>query len=389
MKPVTLGVIGIGNMGHGHIKNIISQQAKGCTLAAVCDIDPAAYADIDPDCPRFTCSQELIRSGLVEAVLIATPHYDHTTIGVDALANGLHVMVEKPISVHRADAERLIAAYKARPRRKQVFAAMFNQRTNPRYQKIRQLVRSGELGEIRRVNWIITNWFRTDAYYASGGWRATWAGEGGGVLLNQCPHQLDLLQWMLGMPTRVQAQCRFGQWHDIEVEDDVTAHLTFANGATGVFVTTTGESPGTNRLEIVGERGKLVEEDGRLLFTRNEQEMTAYSRSAATGFGGPAVWNCDIPITGHGGGHSEILTNFCQAIRGKAKLIAPAEEGIHSVELANAMLLSTWQNKAIDLPLSGRVYERLLKARIAEAGQRPRRRKRVVKRNRAGFDSSF
>lgn len=389
MDDVRLGIIGIGNMGHGHIGNIRGGQVPGCRVAALCDVDPAAYADIDGDYARFTDSKALIRSGEVDAVLIATPHYDHTTIGIDALRQGLHVMVEKPISVHKADCERLIKAYEQRPRREQVFAAMFNQRTNPRYQRIRELIHRGELGAIRRVNWVITDWFRTFAYYASGGWRATWDGEGGGVLLNQCPHQLDLLQWLVGMPQRVRAHCRFGQWHEIEVEDDVTAYLEFPDGATGVFVTTTGEAPGTNRLEIVGERGKLVEEAGTLRFTRNEVEMSAFSRSTDQGFGKPPVWNCEIPIQGHGGGHAEVLSNFCAAVRGEAELIAPAVEGIHSVELANAMLLSAWQDKTIDLPLSARSYERLLKRRIAESQAKPRQRRAVKRSSAADFAKSF
>ncbi|MFW5859717.1 MAG: Gfo/Idh/MocA family protein [Planctomycetota bacterium] len=389
MDDVRLGIIGIGNMGHGHIGNITLGRVPGCRVAAICDIEPAAYADIEADCPRFTDSKALIRSGEVDAVLIATPHYGHTTIGIDALRQGLHVMVEKPISVHKADCERLIKAYDQRPRREQVFAAMFNQRTNPRYRRIRELIHRGELGAIRRVNWVITEWFRTFAYYASGGWRATWDGEGGGVLLNQCPHQLDLLQWMVGMPQRVRAHCRFGQWHDIEVEDDVTAYLEFPDGATGVFVTTTGEAPGTNRLEIVGERGKLVEEAGSLRFIRNEVAMSEFSRSTDQGFGKPPVWDCEIPIQGHGGGHAEVLSNFCAAVRGEAELIAPAVEGINSVELANAMLLSTWQDKTVELPLAARSYERLLKRRIAESQDRPRKRRAVKRSSAADFAKSF
>lgn len=364
MTPVKLGIIGLGNMARGHLKNIDGGEVPGVTVAALCDRDPTRLDPLrEREVPCFKDSAELIRSGAVEAVLIATPHYDHTTIGIDALGQGLHVMVEKPISVHRADCERLIAAYQSRPDPEQVFAAMFNQRTTPAYRKVRQLIRGGELGALRRVNWIITNWFRTEAYYRSGGWRATWQGEGGGVLLNQCPHQLDLLWWLCGAPETVHAHCRFGQWHDIEVEDDVTAYLRWPNGASGVFVTTTGEAPGTNRLEIVGERGKLVVEDMKLHFTRNEVEMTAHSRTTDQGFGKPPVWHIDIPAEGPGGQHREVLQNFAEAIRGESALIAPAVEGIHSVELANAMLLSTWTDGPVSLPIDGADYQRRLEAR--------------------------
>jgi predicted dehydrogenase len=340
----------------------------------VCDLEPAkcaAFAGIR----SFGDSRALIRSGEVDAVVIATPHYGHTTIGIDGLGQGLHVLVEKPISVHKADCERLIAAYRRRPRRAQQFAAMFNQRTDPYYRKLRQLVQGGELGEIRRVTWMITNWFRTEAYYASGGWRATWAGEGGGVLLNQCPHNLDLLQWLGGMPRRVRAFCHLGKHHHIEVEDDVTAYLEYANGATGVFTTSTGEAPGTNRLEIAAERGRVVYENDRLSFTRNEVPMTEFSRTTNQSFATPPTWNVELPVNGHGGQHVEVLQNFVDAILGGAPLVAPAVEGIHSVELANAMLYSSLTNRTVDLPLNGAAYERRLKKLIASS----RYRKKVVR----------
>jgi predicted dehydrogenase len=275
-----------------------------------------------------------------------------------ALAAGLHVLVEKPISVHKADCERLIAAHR---NERQVFAAMFNQRTDPAYRRIRALVGDGELGEIRRLNWIITDWFRTAAYYASGGWRATWAGEGGGVLLNQCPHNLDLLQWMFGLPVRVRAFCHFGRYHDIEVEDDVTAYLEFANGATGVFIASTGEAPGTSRLEVAAEGGRVVYERDELRFARNAVPMSEFSRTAPQAFARPECADCVVPLSDHGGQHNEILQNFADAILDGQPLIAPAREGIRSVELANAMLMSTWLDRTVELPLDGARYARLLR----------------------------
>ena len=294
MDKVRLGIIGLGNMGSAHVKHILDGLIPNCVLGAVCDIDEAKlkkYAD--QKC--YADSAAMIRSGDVDAVLIATPHYFHTTIGIDALENGIHVLTEKPISVHKADCERLIAAHNAHP--ELVFAAMFNQRTDPHYLKIRQLVETGELGELRRTNWIITDWFRTEAYYRSGGWRATWAGEGGGVLLNQCPHNLDLFQWICGMPSAITAIGAVGKHHDIEVEDEVTALLEYPNGATGVFVTTTSEAPGTNRLEIVGTRGKLVCEGGKLIFTRNEIPMDRVSAETSSSFGNPETWTTDVPLS--------------------------------------------------------------------------------------------
>jgi len=356
---VRLGIIGLGNMGSAHVAGM--SRIKRCELTAVCDLDEKKL-DRYPDVKRFASSEEMIRSGEVDAVLVATPHYGHTTIGIDALQNGLHVLLEKPISVHKADCERLIAAHTDAS---QVFAAMFNQRTDRFYQRIRRLVKSGELGEIQRTNWLITNWFRTETYYASGGWRATWRGEGGGVLLNQCPHNLDLFQWICGMPSKVRAFCGFGKYHDIEVEDEVTAYLEYANGATGVFVTTTGEAPGTNRLEIVGDRGKLVYENDKIVFTRTEVPVSEFRASSKESFASPSTWTCEIPESNHGGQHTEILQNFVDAILDGVPLIAPAPEGIHSVELANAMLYSAWTDTTVNVPLDSAAYEAALQQRIA------------------------
>jgi len=354
---VRLGIVGAGLMGMGHAKGILAGRIPQVRLTAICDRKPST-SELADGVKLFPDSRALIRSGEVDAVLIATPHYSHTTIGIDALENGLHVLVEKPISVHKRDCEKLIAAH--RGRESQVFAVMFNQRTDPFYQKIRELIQTGELGEIRRINWIITNWFRSAAYYSAGSWRATWAGEGGGVLLNQSPHNLDLLQWLFGMPSSVRAFCRFGQYHNIEVEDDVTAWMLFKNGATGVFITTTGEAPGTNRLEIAAERGKIVYENERLTFFRNDVEMSAFSRSAESGFAIPQNSEITFPLAGHGEQHIGILKNFAAAILGGTPLIAPGEEGIHSVELANAMLYSTFTGQTVDLPLDAEAYERQL-----------------------------
>jgi predicted dehydrogenase len=370
-EKIRLGVIGLGNMGNVHCR--LLQKIPAFQLTAVCDSDPERLARIEQkyDATPFDDVEEMLADRVCDAVLIATPHFSHTTIGVRALKLGYHVMVEKPISVHKADAEKLIRAHTDPA---QVFAAMFNQRTDPAYVRIRQMLMSGELGALRRVQWTITDWFRSQAYYDSGGWRATWAGEGGGVLLNQCPHQLDLLQWLFGMPERVHAFCQVGKHHDIEVEDEVTAYLTYPGGATGVFTTTTGEAPGSNRLEVATEGGLLVYDTrhGYLELIRNEKTVTeaiAENRS----FEKPDSMTERIRIPGEGRQHAGVLENFAQAIRGEADLIAPAEEGIRSVELANAMLYSSWRGNTVELPISARGYANQLKKRIATS-----RRKRNV-----------
>lgn len=379
MDRVRLGIVGLGNMGSTHAKHHLPQLPR-FDLTAVCDVDPRRLEGYDVT--TFTSSEEMIRSGLIDAILVATPHYSHTTIGIDAMRNGLHLLVEKPISVHKADAQRLIDAH----RPGLVFAAMFNQRTDPRYRKVRDLVQSGELGEIRRASWTITDWFRTAAYYASGGWRATWGGEGGGVLLNQCPHNLDLYQWILGMPTKVTAHIGLGKFHDIEVEDQVTAFLEHPNGATAVFTTTTGEAPGTNRLEIAGDLGKVVVEDGKITFFRTRGSVQEFLDTDPGSFTTPEVWRCEVPpAPGGGGQHMEILRNFADAILDGKPLIAPAAEGINSVELANAMILSGLQQRTVNVPLDAAEYENVLKGLIAES----RHEKKVVEAGPADMAASY
>ncbi len=366
MDRVKLAVIGIGNIGTLHLANI--EQEPRVELAAVCDIVPekAKAAAERYGVKAYFDSDRLLADRVCDAVIVATPHYFHTTIGIAAFDAGYHVLVEKPISVHKADCERLIAAHKRNSAaRRLVFAAMFNQRTDPYYRKIRDLVMSGELGKLLRINWIITNWFRTQAYYDSGGWRATWEGEGGGVLLNQCPHNLDLLQWICGMPLQVRGFCDIGKRHTIEVEDEVTAYMVYPDGCTGLFVTSTGEAPGTNRLEIAGDQGRLIMEDDRITYARNEVPASEFLRTSKASFARPPIWNVEIPVNGHGGQHAEILENFAKAILEGEPLIAPAEEGINSVELANAMLYSSLKGHPVDLPLDSAAYEAELQRLIA------------------------
>jgi predicted dehydrogenase len=369
MEIVKLGIVGIGTMGAIHAQSVVDGRIPRCKLTAVCDPKVERLSQF-PSAEGFVSVDDFLRSSETDAVLIATPHYSHTPIGIQALETGRHVLVEKPISAHKSDAERLIAAHRDTD---QVFAAMFNQRTDPFFLKLRQLVRSGDLGPIRRVNWTITNWFRTEAYYRSSDWRATWAGEGGGVLLNQCPHNLDLFQWIFGMPAKVRAFCHFGRYHDIEVEDDVTAYLEYSSGMTAVFSASTGEAPGTNRLEVAAEQGKVVIENDLFLFTRNEVPMSDFSRTDPGRFSVPGTWEIRIPIEGHGPQHNGILGNFVSAILEGTPLVAPAHEGINSLELANAFLLSTLENQSVQLPIEGAIFEQHLQKLItASTRQQPK-----------------
>ncbi|MBS4219785.1 Gfo/Idh/MocA family oxidoreductase [Bacillus sp. FJAT-49711] len=369
MNQMKIGIIGMGNMGSSHAKNIFDGHVKGAILAAICDERPdrLQWAEdmFGDQVQRFTSYDDFLSNADIDGVIIATPHYDHPLLAIKAFESGLHVLSEKPAGVYTKNVRQM---NEAAEKSGKVFSMMFNQRTNPLYQKVRELISSGELGEIKRTNWIITNWYRSQSYYDSGGWRATWAGEGGGVMINQSPHQLDLWQWTTGlMPKRVRAFSGFGKYHDIEVEDDVTAYVEYENGATGVFITSTGEAPGTNRFEIAGDRGKLVVEDNKLTFSRLRQSEREFNRTYKGGFGEPECWEIDIPIHGKATDHLGIMNNWVDAVLNGAELLAPGAEGIKSLAISNAVYLSSWTDDWVDMPINEDLFYEKLQEKIQQS----------------------
>ncbi len=364
MDQVRFGVVGVGNMGSHHLKSF-KGRLPGGVLAAYCDTDAAMLEKRNaefPGVPAFATHGEMFASKLIDAVVIATPHYDHCPIALEAFAAGIHVMCEKPLAVSVKAGRELIAEYESKYRDKVAFGIMFNQRTNPVYRKLRELVASGELGTINRVTWIITDWFRTWTYYASGGWRATWAGEGGGVLINQCPHNLDLIQWITGMmPKRVIAHASVGRYHPIEVEDDVHATLIYENGAVGQFITSTGECPGSNRLEISCDRGRVVVDNGtQMTWRRATQPVQEFNRTTTAAFNGPEMWDVQVP-TGKQPEqqHDEVMKVFIKHLQTgrKTPLIADGPEGIRGLELGNAILMAGLTGTPVELPVDGAAYD--------------------------------
>ncbi len=378
MEQIKLGIIGVGNMGTTHVQNILAGKCPEIALAAVADRREArrqwAQGTVPETVQIFEEGGDLIKSGLCEAVLIAVPHYQHPVLAKEAFAQGLHVMCEKPAGVYTKAVREMNEAAKESGR---VFAMMFNQRTNCVYRKMREMVQNGQLGELKRVNWIITDWYRTQIYYDSGDWRATWEGEGGGVLLNQCPHQLDLLQWICGLPKTVQAFCQEGKWHDIEVEDDVTAYLQFENGATGVFITTTGDAPGTNRFEVTGTLGKLVCENDTLTFWKLSQDEREFCRTATEGFAQPPCEKLTVETDGENPQHVGVLNAFAGNILHGTPLVAEGYEGIRGLTLSNAMHLSSWLGRPVDIPFDEELF-------LSELNKR-----RASSRKKEGKDITF
>ena len=382
MENVRYGVIGIGNMGTSHSGWLAGGKISGATLTAVCDIDEKRRAWAKENLPEvavFEDYKELLDSKLVDAVIIAVPHYLHPEMAIESLKRNINTMVEKPAGVYASQIREMNAEAEKHPDVK--FAMMFNQRTNPLYQKVKEILDAGTIGELRRVTWIITSWWRTQKYYDSSAWRATWAGEGGGVLVNQAPHQLDLLQWLCGMPSLMEAHLKYGSHRDITVEDDVTAYFEYPNGATGTFITCTHDALGTDRLEIHGDNGKIIITDSKcvtvkkmdkpedvwnheldfrqmLALVKGQTQQKLYTEET---FECPENWDQQ---------HIDVLINFTNAIAKGEELIAPGAEGIKAVEIANAMFLSDWLGHAVTIPVDDDLFYEKLQEKVQEEKNR-------------------
>jgi len=353
-------VIGVGNMGHKYAVMMYEGQIPGCELSALTRVR-GVYKErlakaLEAGIPVYDSADLLfedVESGSLrlDAVIIATPHYSHEALAKRAFQNRLHVLCEKPSGVYTRQGREMEEAAAASGK---TFGMIFHQRTFPVYRKLRKIVQSGMYGKIKRVSWIVSDWYRPDSYYASGSWRATWSKDGGGVLLNQCPHNIDLLQWILGVPARVQAFSHEGRYHPIEVEDDVTMYLEWENGATGTFITSTGEAPGINRLEISLENALIRCENGTLMIGETEPELgmpePEYRKTSENQFAKiKGTWK-EIRCEAEEDPYGIILRNFTEACTGKEECIAPGSEGRKSLMISNAAYLSSWKKRMIELP---------------------------------------
>jgi predicted dehydrogenase len=379
---VRLGIIGLGQQGGAYATFITQGLVSHMEIGAICDIDPAKKdlaASLYPDTPFYADHLAMIESGDVDAVVTCVPHFLHPQMGIDALRRDVHVLVEKPAGVHTKQVRELNDFAAQKP--DLTFAIMFNQRNNPLYQRLKEIVDAGEIGAIRRTNWIITNWWRPQGYYDSSEWRATWGGEGGGVLVNQAPHQLDLWQWICGVPKSVYSKVAYGFRRDIAVEDEVTAVVDYGDGATGVFVTATHDLVGTDRFEILGDQGKIVVENSK---TATVTRLTKPERELSDGLGMDDVrrlfmGELDLAAlasteviefeSAWGAQHAGVLENFAANILDGTPLLAPGSDGINGVRLANAIHLSSWTGQEVSLDFDEADYLRELDRRIKDEGK--------------------
>lgn len=366
-EKVRLGIIGIGNQGSSYAKHFVKENwGPDIELVAIADINPARIAwakeNLSPDLAYFDDAIAMLDSGLINACVVSIPHYDHPRYVIECMKRGIHVMCEKPAGVYTRQVREMNEEAKKHP--DVIFAMMFNQRTNCVYRKMRELIQSGKYGRVRRANWLITSWYRSQYYYDSGDWRATWAGEGGGVLLNQCPHQLDLWQWILGMPKKLQSFMRYGQWHDIEVEDDVTTWMEYEDGHTGVFITSTGDAHGSNRFEVQMDGAQLIVEGDKLKVLEFEQLEQDWTKTNKIPFASVPAHEVDVETDGLNPQHQGVFEAFAGAILRGEPLVAGGEEGINGLTLSNAMHLSAFLGKPVEIPFDENLYEEELMKRV-------------------------
>ena len=382
-NKVRLGVIGLGAQGGAYADFLAEGRVANMVLGAICDIDSAkktAAAEKFPGIPFYDNYIDMLEGSEIDAIVTCVPHYLHPEMAIEALKRDIHALVEKPAGVYTKQVKEMNDFAATKP--ELTFAIMFNQRTNPLYQKLKSLIDGGEIGSIRRTNWMITTWWRPQGYYDQGAWRATWEGEGGGVLVNQAPHQIDLLQWICGMPKKVYSNVKYGFQRNIAVEDEVTALLDYGNGATGVFITCTHDLIGTDRFEILGDKGKIVVDDSkkitikRLAKPESEMSATMSMHDVAKIFMGgnteelyteeviefESVW---------GEQHIAVLENFSANIVDGTPLIARGADGINGVALANAIHLSSWLDKEVELPIDEEVYLAELNKKIEAEKRNP------------------
>ena len=366
MEKIKVGIIGVSGIGGYYAMKLLKGECPQLTLVAVTARKPeqqeALRGHFGEAVKIFADPLEMLDSGLIEACIICVPHYHHAYYATQCLQRGIHVMMEKPAGVYTKEIRLLNEEAAKHP--DTVFAMMYNQRTNHVYRKAKELVESGAYGKLRRSIWICTDWLRPQVYFDSSPWRATWKGEGGGVLLNQCAHQMDLWQWICGMPTLVMAKLHFGKWHEIETEDDATIYVDYPGGATGVFIASTGDGHGTNRLEIQLEKAQLIVYPDKIQVIEFARSVEEFSRQA-TNIYEPLPWKeVEVTTDGLDPEHSGVLNNWAEAIAGGAALVAPGEEGIRSLELINAAYLSAWKDRTVKLPLDEERYYHELQKRI-------------------------
>ena len=368
MEQVRMALIGFGGMGSKYAAMIRNGQIDGMVLAGVCCRNAPGQKVLREEYPGVAIYRDvkdtLAHAAEFDAALIVTPHTSHVEIARQMVAAGKHILLDKPAGVYARQVRELTEqAEKAGVS----FGMMFNNRANPAFGKARELLQSGAIGTPVRAVWVCNTWFRTPAYHKSAPWRSSWNGECGGLLINQSQHYLDLWLWLLGMPDKVYTDLSFGRYVPITVDDAVDMQLLYDNGLHGTFISSTGEAPGVNRLEIWGDKGRLcVEDTARVFLDENEVSTTRFAAESTQVYGDLPHHCRELPVEPTPEMYQTILRNFCDHLRKGTPMIADGTDGLRAVELTNGAYVSAWLERKVQLPVEDGVFEELLHKKMEE-----------------------
>jgi len=333
-----------------------AQEAEGVNVVAACDIrvEAGQQRAAEIGCAFYEDYRTMLAETRPDVAVIVTPHPLHPSMTIDCLRAGCHVLVEKPMAVDVAEADQMITEAEKSGR---ILAINFQQRFRPIIERARALVAEGAIGPLVRTL-SIEPWFRTAYYYRTATWRATWKGEGGGVLLNQAPHTLDILCHLAGMPSKVWGWTRT-RYHAIEVEDTAQAMLEYPNGAPGYLTVSTVEAGVQPRVQIIGERGAIELMGDQLTVHRFSPSTREYMLTSDEMFGKPKTTSETLEFDA-GLGHQAVYHDLKAAIADGRPPRADGREAIMSLELANAIVLSSYAGGPVTLPLDRAAYGELL-----------------------------
>lgn len=365
---VKIGIIGAGRQGGKYIKFFLENRMKNAELKAICDIDVGRFDEVDPShiCEHYTDYKLMLSKKTIDAIIIDTPHYLHPVIALEAVKYDIHVLSDKPLGVDAYTVKKLKNELSGR---KLKFGVLFNQRMLPVYQRIKEIIENQELGKLKRCVWEVTDWYRPQKYYDIGGWRSTWKGEGGGVLINQCVHNIDMIQHLFGMPLKINSSIEYGVYHKTEIDDSVVANFMYSDGFMCTLISSTGETPGTNRLEISGTKGKLVfDVFDKLKFELNDIPEDVFSNETSSPrymlkFGKPGVTRKEEKINTNTEAHVMCIQDFINAIVYDRKPSADYYDGLACVQIINAIYYSDWKGKKVELPVDELEFKKMLEGK--------------------------
>lgn len=373
MKKIRIGIIGFGKHGSHYVRRYLETDiCKEVELTAIAENNSVrldwAKKHLE-NVAFFDDAIKMLDSGLIDACQIVVPHPDHYFYIKECFKRGIHVLCEKPLCVYADEARSIIEEHQ-KHYSDLVFGVMLNQRQNPLFRKLKELLDNKTYGTILRADWTITNWYRNQVYFDESYWHATWIGEAGGLMMNQAIHQLDLWQWLFGLPDRVYAKLGYGKGHDIETDDEASIFFEYNDGVVGTFTASTNDFSGSNCLKIRTDQALLIIENKKITVKEIKRESASAMHNYQLMYEKPALIETEIKIEGTDPKHEGVVNEFTSAIINKTPLETDGAQGLNSIILANAIYLSSFLNKEIEIPCDEKLYREEFSKRIANSHYR-------------------